>query len=147
MPSPYKSSSFIYWSIKQDLEQLLKDSCYNKLLLSHNIISTNCLRSFSAIIMEPSRCMCTITGNGIINTEKKSFYCFSDNLEVIQLNKWISKCLISALPLSSIEDYFHGHIKDRSQRKKHQAHCCFKIKKTPDIKQHRYVFSSWNVVY
>lgn len=76
----------------------MKDSCYNKLLLSHNIISTNCSRSFSAIIMEPSRCMCTITGNGIINTKKKSFYCFSANLEVIQLSKWISKCLLSALP-------------------------------------------------
>lgn len=141
MASPYKSSSFIYWSIKQDLEQLLKDSCYNKLLFSHNKSSTNCSRSFSTIIIEPSRCMCTITGNRIINT-KKSFYCSSDNLDVIQLNKWIYKCLRSALPQCSTDDYFHGHIQARSQRKKHWVDCCFKIKKPPDFKQHRYVFSS-----
>ena len=128
MPSPYKSNLFIHWSIKQDLEQLLKDSCYIKFLLSHNIISTNSSRSFSAIIMEPSWCMCTITGSGIINA-KKSLYCFSDNLEVIQWNTWISKYIVSALPRCNIDDYFHGHIQARSLRKKHQPHCSFKIKK------------------
>lgn len=119
MPSPYKSSSFIYRSIEQDLEQLLKDSSYNKLLRSHNIISTNCSRSFSVLILEPSRCMCTITGNGIINTKNKSFYCFSGNLEVIQLNKWFSKCLLSSsLPHHNIDYHLRGHMQARRQREK-----------------------------
>lgn len=134
MHFPYKSSSFIYWSMEQDLEQHLKDSCYNKLLLWHNIISTNCSRSFSAIIMEPSRRMCTITRNRIINIKKKLFYCFSDNLEVTQLNKWISKCLLPVLPSCSIDDYVHGPIQTTIQREKDKAHCS-KIKNHPDSKQ------------